>query len=297
MKTMVIIILFMAGLFGFICQASAEITRSCDAYFVVKPTSGQEPHFVFGRFSTVGMCRNRIRANECRERAANRAHQCMRGHWSQAPEEVGKGDAYIVSPPQTCRDVHSNSSTAKNYSIGQFLPTLRASVCEQYRSRETLVTIFAVTGGKEDKCRKNKELTRSHRVFCGRGKWTTVRCAQPADLDRGIGRGGEAPDLIWGSDPKGNNYLRAIGGASMAWLGSGHLEQVNYGQFGEMSWQQGGTHACGRPRTDFGPGLFALKTAAGNHVVVEVMGYKTWSAHPLVCRDIAIRYALYPKRN
>lgn len=81
-------------------SAWASETRGCHARYEIiylqvddgKLTS--QTRLSFGGFTSRGMCRSRVYANDCRREARSLAHNCMQAHWNERWERKKPGACY-----------------------------------------------------------------------------------------------------------------------------------------------------------------------------------------------------------
>lgn len=116
-------------------QAVADISRGCNArydlvYLLVdggKFTS--EKRLSFGHFTSRGMCRSRVYANDCRREARDLAHSCMKEHWKwRWGIAVSEGGRKQRIKPGQCHRQRANMGP-QDYTLDDLKTAIEATVC------------------------------------------------------------------------------------------------------------------------------------------------------------------------
>lgn len=139
--------------------------RSCSAWYEVKVTSvnGAEPapHIKrtkkVGNFSGRGRC-GTFGQNDCRRRARDFCHSCMKDHWQS------KG-----SSPTSCT-YYSGGVGVQGYRIGNLKKTLDAQACIDLENVKIRYDVYRVTNGNKGCGSHSKKTMRRHLGYL------TTRC-------------------------------------------------------------------------------------------------------------------------
>lgn len=122
--------------------------RNCSAWYEVKVTSvgGAAPAshiktMKVGDFSGRGKCGPYTRINDCRRRARDFCHTCMKDHWKSP---------ITHSQPTSCT-YYSGGVGVQNYNIVDLKPTLDRHACNSgsglFRNELILYDVYRVTSG------------------------------------------------------------------------------------------------------------------------------------------------------
>jgi hypothetical protein len=152
---------------------NADTTRGCNAeyrlrYLLVdggKLTSPKTLHF--GKFTSVGRCRNSLYANDCRRKAREYATQCFNAHWAKRWDRATPGECVGGRGGVGLRD----------YRVADLKTAIEREICfgagSVPFSREVVVEVQGVTwGGK--RCSREISLTTTYKVnpkMCAAVDW------------------------------------------------------------------------------------------------------------------------------
>lgn len=138
-------------------------TRSCSAWYEVNVTSVNgtvpAPHIRetkrVGNFSGRGKCSF---PNDCRRRARDFCHSCMKDHWQS------KG-----SSPTSCT-YYSGGVGVQGYRIGNLRKTLDAQACRDLENAKIRYDVYRVTNGNKGCGSHSNKTMRRHLGYL------TTRC-------------------------------------------------------------------------------------------------------------------------
>lgn len=154
-------------------QAVADISRGCNArydlvYLLVdggKFTS--EKRLSFGHFTSRGMCRSKVYANDCRREARDLAHSCMQAHWDKRwgiAETEGARKRRIK--PGQCLRQRANMGP-QDYSLDDLKTAIEETVCCRQDApsfnQYVRVRLEGHTSG-DKRCGRSEILTETYKV-------------------------------------------------------------------------------------------------------------------------------------
>jgi hypothetical protein len=116
---------------------------------------------------------------------------------------------------------------------------------------------------------------------------------------------GETWDLMFGCWPQGRESLRASDGVEWSDLGVVEFSAVRYREIRDARYESRlhpttgyrdlyYAHKSNVPRKGY---TFAVKTKDNNVAKVQIVDYKSVDPNPLVCRNVSLRYEVFPIVN
>jgi len=141
--------------------AKADISRGCaarwEAHWSRTSVNGklQNPKIVtFGRFDSRGRCRNRLKANECRDEARRYAQRCFNAH---------RAERWNARVPDACQLQRGNRG-AQSYKLKNLKKELEQRVCTGLRPTAKIrVHLIGKTWG-DKRCGSTTELSRTYEI-------------------------------------------------------------------------------------------------------------------------------------
>lgn len=148
--------------------ATADITRGCNARYDVvfllidggKPI--KEKRFSFGHFTSRGMCKSKVYANDCRREARSLAHSCMQAHWdARWGIAANPGERKRRIKPGECHRQRA-SMGPQDYQLADLKTEIEKTVCctrgAPSFNREVVVRVEGRTSG-DKRCGGATELS------------------------------------------------------------------------------------------------------------------------------------------
>ena len=112
-------------------------------------------------------------------------------------------------------------------------------------------------------------------------------------------------DLLFGCWPEGYESLRALEGVSWSELGVANLDAIKYREIRDAKYKAQKSPATGYNDLYYAhksnvPGkgyIFFVKTPEGNIAKLQITGYDIVDNNPLVCRNMRMKYELFPVKS
>lgn len=133
--------------------------------------------------------------------------------------------------------------------------------------------------------------------------------SESIDLESGLHNASPLPDRQWdlqfGCWPDSMESLRALEGVSWSELGLNDFDAITYREIRDANYLRQNNSTTGYYDLYYlhkgnvpGEGyVFFIKTPEGNVAKLQILGYETVDPNPLVCRNMKIRYEVFPFVN